>query len=219
MLLPRTIFSSTRSKRNRSRPLKDSTGRAPHCRRLAVWSGSAPERGPHRGLGAHCEREEDRGHARPTVAGTLPALTTVRLCAVMRGAARLRFLLCQFWPIAGAQAGLELELGHSSECRRLLGALCILSSTTNTCSRRRRSQRLTGLIRGQSSHRCAQATPPERRARKTPLRGRPAVILAGPVLGCSSSGEEAGRGISSQQRRCAPADKCGDVPFALIARP
>ena len=116
-LLPRMMASSTRSTQVRSRPLKDTTGRSPQYNRLAVWSGSARVRGPHRGLGAQCEREGDRADARPTVAGSPPGLTVVGLsCAAVFP----RFLLCQFWPIAGAPAGLELDLAYSSECRRLL---------------------------------------------------------------------------------------------------
>ena len=111
------MASSTRSTQVRSRPLKDTTGRSPQYNRLAVWSGSARVRGPHRGLGAQCEREGDRADARPTVAGSPPGLTVAGLsCAAVFP----RFLLCQFWPIAGAPAGLELDLVYSSECRRLL---------------------------------------------------------------------------------------------------
>ena len=187
------MASSTRSTQVRSRPLKDTTGSSPQYNRLAVWSGSARVRGPHRGLGAQCEREGDRADARPTVAGSPPGLTVVGLsCAAVFP----RFLLCQFWPIAGAPAGLELDLVYSSECRRLLVVLCIPNSTMNACSRRRRAQRPTGFVRGQSSHSWASIAP---------LRGRPAVVTAGPVLGCSSSGEEAGWCISSEwQCKCWP---------------
>ena len=185
------MASSTRSTQVRSRLLKDSTGSSPQYNRLAVWSGSARVRGPHRRLGAQCEREGDRADARTTVAGSPPGLTVVGLsCAAVFP----RFLLCQFWPIAGAPAGLELDLAYSSECRRLLVVLCIPNSTMNACSRRRRAQRPTGLVRGQSSHSWASIAP---------LRGRPAVVS--PVLGCSSSGEEAGRCISSERQcKCWP---------------
>ena len=200
------MASSTRSTQVRSRPLKDTTGSSPQYNRLAVWSGSARVRGPHRGLGAQCEREGDRADARPTVAGSPPGLTVVGLsCAAVFP----RFLFCQFWPIAGAPAGLELDLAYSSECRRLLVVLCIPNSTMNACSRRRRAQRATGFVRGQSSHSWASIAP---------LRGRPAVVTAGPVLGCSSSGEEAGRCISSGRRLAARLAPCAPRRHLLRRR-
>ena len=200
------MANSTRSTQVRSRPLKDSTGSSPQYNRLAVWFGSARVRGPHRGLGAQCERERYRADARPTVEGSPPGLTVVGLsCAAVFP----RFLLCQFWPIAGAPAGLELDLAYSSECRSLLVVLCIPNSTMNACSRRRRAQRPTGFVRGQSSHSWASIAP---------LRGRPAVVTAGPVLGCSSSGEEAGRCILSGRRLAARLAPCAPRRHLLRCR-
>ena len=127
------MFSSTRSKRNRSRPLKDSTGRAPHCRRLAVWSGSTPERGPHRGLWARRGCKEDRVDARPTIAGTLPRMTMVRVCAAMRGVARRRCVPNQFWSIAAR--ALARRLNALRQCRLLGGARQRASSRSAAHSR------------------------------------------------------------------------------------
>ena len=155
-LLPRMMASSTRSTQVRSRPLKDTTGRSPQYNRLAVWSGSARVRGPHRGLGAQCEREGDRADARPTVAGSPPGLTVVGLsCAAVFP----RFLLCQFWPIAGAPAGLELDLAYSSECRRLLVGISSgrrLAARLAPCAPRRhllRCRAARGVGSGQSAGR------------------------------------------------------------------